>query len=84
MQRIPTIYYICNQQGAIVRDVWDALELKLTFRRNFSPSMMDQWLQVEHIAKSIKYDGVEDATVWELHGSGVYTSLFIITIYMPS
>jgi hypothetical protein len=59
------IYYICNQQRATVRDIWDGLELKLTFRRNFSPAMMEQWLQVEQIAKSIKYDGVEDAMVWE-------------------
>ena len=31
------IYSICNEQCALLSDVWDGLSLKLSFRRNFSP-----------------------------------------------
>jgi hypothetical protein len=57
-----------------VRDVWDGVDIKLTFRRVFDDRMMEQWVQIEQIIRSIRFSEVEDALVWELHSSGLYTS----------
>src|SRR4051812_12418513 len=35
------LYVMCREQGQTVRQVWDGVTLKLTYRRAFSPPMMD-------------------------------------------
>jgi hypothetical protein len=74
------IYFVCHQQGVTIRDVWDGVNIKLTFRRVFDNKMMEQWYQIEQIIRSIHFSEVDDALVWELHSSGVYTSQSLYAI----
>jgi hypothetical protein len=37
------IYIICNEQTATLSEVWQGSNLRLTFRRNFTPAMMELW-----------------------------------------
>jgi hypothetical protein len=74
------IYFVCHQQGVTIRDVWDGVNIKLTFRRVFDNKMMEQWYQIEQIIRSIHFSEVDDALVWELHSSGLYTSQSLYAI----
>jgi len=37
------LYSIYDQIGVTLADVWDGSEVKLTFRRTFSESMLNRW-----------------------------------------
>jgi hypothetical protein len=68
------LYFVCNQQGATIKEVWDGSELKLTFGRVFNSKIIEQWYQLEQIAPSVIFTSDEDSLVWKLHSSGLYTS----------
>jgi hypothetical protein len=46
---------LCNEQGKTIQQIWDGSTLKLTFRKNFSVSLMQQWYELEVIATSISF-----------------------------
>ena len=58
------IYSVCNELNKSVNEVWDGQCLKLSFRRNFSDSLMEQWFQLEEIDKSITFTAEPDALIW--------------------
>ena len=60
------IYSVRNELNKSVNEVWDGQCLKLSFRRNFSDSLMEQWFQLEEIAKSITITTEPDALIWQL------------------
>ena len=57
-----------------VNEVLDGQCLKLSFRRNFSDSLMEQWFQLEEITKSITFTAEPDALTWQLDNKGKYSS----------
>jgi hypothetical protein len=59
------LFTICNQIVVIVAEVWDEIEVKLTFRRNFSEYLMQKWYELEEIVMGIRFEGGEDALVWQ-------------------
>ena len=43
------LYSTCSQQCQTISQVWDGSVLKLTFRRNFTPILMEKWYALEAI-----------------------------------
>jgi hypothetical protein len=66
------IYSIINEQGKTVRDVWDGVNLRFTFRSTISSDVMAQWLEVLQIAKSLIFSDAEYAIIWQYNSSGKY------------
>jgi hypothetical protein len=66
------IYSIINEQGKTVRDVWDGVNLRFTFRRTISSDVMAQWLEVLQIAESLIFSDAEYAIIWQYNSSGKY------------
>ena len=57
-------------------DVWDGLEVKLDFRRNFDESVLVRWFELEEIVKSITYNPGGNALVWIYNSNGIYSTQF--------
>lgn len=74
------LYSICHQQCVTVSDVWDGSNIKLTFRRVFTPAMMEEWYCLEQIIKGTVLTGDEDAMVWQYESKGVYSSSSLYAI----
>ena len=68
------IYSARNELNKSVNEVWDDQCLKLSFRRNFSDILMEQWFQLEEIAKSITFTAELNALIWQLDNKGKYSS----------
>jgi hypothetical protein len=68
------VYCICNEPLATVREVWDGTALKLSFRRNFNDSLMEQWFEIEQIANSISFSGDCDSLIWTYDSSGQFST----------
>lgn len=68
------IYSICNEQTKSVCEVWDENQLKLTFRRNFDDTLMEQWHQLVEIAGSVTLTDDTDALIWQLDNKGIYST----------
>ena len=50
------LFCICDQIGVSLASVWDGVEVKLTFRRNFSEDMMERWFELSEIISSVVYN----------------------------
>jgi hypothetical protein len=68
------IYCICNEPLATVSEVWDGISLKLTFRRNFNDSLMEQWFELEQIANNISFSDDCDSLIWTYDSSGQFST----------
>ena len=40
------LFYICNHIRVALSEVWDGVEAKITFRRNFEYEMLDKWFEL--------------------------------------
>lgn len=47
----------------IMAEVWEGATLKLTFRRNFSVVMMENWYELEQIVSNIRFSEDIDSLV---------------------
>jgi hypothetical protein len=54
--------------------VWDNQNLKLTFRRNFSPWLIEQMYALEAIAQGITFSFDTESLVWAYNSSRVYST----------
>lgn len=68
------IYVICSEQNATISNVWDGLQLKFTFRQNFSAKLMSLWYELTAIASWISLSEEMDSLVWQFENKGVYSS----------
>jgi hypothetical protein len=78
------IYVIANDHNVSISKVWDGLNLKITFRRYFSPDMMKASNDLFNIVKDLKLNDSEDSIVWNYYDSkGIYTvkSLYSIIYF---
>ena len=62
--------------GCILAEVWDGLEVKLNFRRNFDESVLDRWFELEEIVKSVTYNPGGDVLVLIYNSNGMYSTQF--------
>lgn len=77
------LYFICSEQCETVKQIWDGETIKLSFRRSFSPRMMELWYELEVIVSSVSFNNDTDSLVWQYTASGSYTttSLYAIINY---
>ena len=74
------LYTVCNENLATIQQVWDGVNLKLTFRRNFNQKMIQQWLDLEKIASSLHLSNDCDSLVWTYTANGVYSTSSLYNI----
>ena len=74
------IYCICNEQNATISQIWDGTTVKLSFRRNFSATLMEQWYELESICNSIILSPDCDSLIWEHTVDGQYSSSSLYNI----
>jgi alpha-glucuronidase len=76
-----------------VANVWDGVEVKLTFRRTFSEEMMERWNELTEIISSVRFNEDSDTLVWQYESKGEYStqSLYavinfkgVVPIYIPA
>jgi hypothetical protein len=72
------IYSIVNEQGKTVRDAWDGVSLKYSFRRTVNTNVMNQWLEVVQIAESLNFSNTKDAIIWQYNSTEKY---YVQTLY---
>jgi hypothetical protein len=58
------LYIINNEKGATISNVWDGVNLKLTFRRVLSTQVMELWNELCAIAESIVLSTYKDQVIW--------------------
>jgi hypothetical protein len=63
-----------------VRDSWDGVNLKFTFRRTLDNETMEQWLEVLQIASCLQFSEENYTLVWQYNSIGKYSvqSLYAI------
>ena len=62
-----------NEKGATISQVWDGVNLKLTFRRSVSQNLMLQWEDLCSIASSINLSDEIDNIIWMYDSRGVFS-----------
>lgn len=63
-----------------IADTWDGDILKISFRRNFDEVLMQQWFDLESVAKSITFTDQEDNLIWQYESKGIYSSKSLYAI----
>jgi hypothetical protein len=58
------LYCICNEQLAVVAQVWNGTNIKLSFRMIFSARLMEQWYELEQICTRIYFSSDCDFLIW--------------------
>ena len=74
------LFCICNQTGVPLASVWNGVEVKLTFRRNFSEEMMERWYELTEIISSVVYNNDGDALVWQYESNEEYSTQTLYVI----
>jgi hypothetical protein len=67
------IYSIINKQGCSIKEAWDGMALRFTFRRTVNSRLMSQWYELEQIASSINFTDEPDNVIWQLNSIGRYS-----------
>ena len=55
------VYILANEQNVTISDVWDGIQLKITFRGCFDDALMAQWYEIVQIASSLHISEEDDA-----------------------
>jgi hypothetical protein len=74
------MYSIFHEQVATISQIWDSVNVKLTFRRNFNAKMMEKWFELEEICKSIVFSPDCDALIWTYTSDGQYSTSSLYNI----
>ena len=74
------IYFIVNQKTQTIRDLWDGFELRCTFRRTFTDELLQQWLEILEITKTISFSAEKDQLIWMYESNGLYSSKSLYSI----
>lgn len=69
-------------------EVWDGIDLKLTFTRTVSNELMLLWFDLVSIVESIELSVECDAIIWSLNANGLYSvqslyDVFSFRVVMP-
>jgi hypothetical protein len=67
------IFTIVNEQGSTIREAWDGVNLRFTFRRTEGERLMAQWMDLEQIASSIRLNDEHDAMIWHFNSIGKFS-----------
>jgi hypothetical protein len=74
------IFSIVNEHGITIREAWDGVNLRFSFRRTVDSRVMNLWYEHQEIAGSIIFKEEPDSIVWKFNSSGRYSvkSLYAI------
>jgi hypothetical protein len=61
-----------NEHECTIKEAWDGVNLKFTFRRIVNVRVMNLWHELVQIASSISFNEEEDI-VWQYNSSGKYS-----------
>jgi hypothetical protein len=67
------LYIINNEKGATICNVWDGVNLKLTFRRVVSTQVMELWNELCAITESIILLTDKDQVIWVFVSNGSFS-----------
>ena len=65
------LYTIADQKNKSIADYGETL--KISFRRDVSPRLMNQWLDLVSIAESISFSDDCDSIIWAFDGSNKFS-----------
>jgi hypothetical protein len=70
---------IVNEKGISLRDVWDGVNLRMTFTRIVDSRLM-MWLELVQIASVVEFIEEDDSIIWQYKSSEKYSmqSLYAI------
>jgi hypothetical protein len=68
-----------EQQGKTVQEVWDGVNLMLTFKRNVSSNLMNMWWELYGLIEGISLSGEQDHLLWSFTATGKYS---VQTLYV--
>jgi hypothetical protein len=70
---------IVNEKGISLRDVWDGVNLRMTFTRTVDSRLM-MWLELVQIASVVEFIEEDDSIIWQYKSSEKYSmqSLYAI------
>jgi hypothetical protein len=68
------LYSICIEKIKTLAEVWVDGELRVTFRRTFSYSMMQKWEELVSVVEQVELSDDTDALVWCYESPGVFSS----------
>ena len=66
-------YSIANEHNQAIVDLWDGVNLKITFRRCVDNRLLLLWYDMLSIVQSIVLSNEDDALIWKLESNGVYS-----------
>jgi hypothetical protein len=55
---------IVNEKGISLRDVWDGVNLRMTFTRTVDSRLM-MWLELVQIASVVEFIEEDDSIIWQ-------------------
>jgi hypothetical protein len=62
---------IVNEKGISLRDVWDGVNLRMTFTRTVDSRLM-MWLELVQIASVVEFIEEDDSIIWQYKSSEKY------------
>jgi hypothetical protein len=68
------LYCIVNEQGKMIVELWDGVDLRCTFRRCVDRRLMEMWEEVVSIVETLELSVAEDELIWQYNSSGAYSS----------
>jgi hypothetical protein len=56
-----------------LRDAWDGVDLKFSFRRTVDSRLMSQRQEIVQVASSVQFQDEDDAIIWQFESSGRFS-----------
>jgi hypothetical protein len=63
-------HIINNEHGSSISDIWDGLDLKLSFRKSISSYIMMLWYDLIYIIESVDLVKKNDQIIWSFCSKG--------------
>ena len=67
------LYVLADQKNKTIAELWDGETLKISFKRKFSPRLMQLWMELLSIAESISFTDDCDTIIWAFDGSSSFS-----------
>lgn len=87
------LYSVVNEKGKTISEIWVDNQIRCSFRRTFSDTLLLRWYELEGIMQHLNMSNEEDALIWQYESNGHYSakSLYaiinfrdVLPIYIPA
>jgi hypothetical protein len=70
-----SLFDICENQNALVQEVWDGNDWCLSFRRSLYGNLVQEWETLIELLGEVRFDvSREDEVIWAIDKSQVFTT----------